>query len=64
MEHRTGIRGEKLKIFLPAMCFYWLDGPWKGQWNKFGYDPTSDPSAKIYQTIDFRIRQGKNASYS
>ncbi|XP_045195557.1 general transcription factor 3C polypeptide 5-like [Mercenaria mercenaria] len=57
MEHRTGIRSEKLKIFLPAMCFYWLDGPWRGQWNKFGYDPTKTPASKIYQTIDFRIRQ-------
>ncbi|XP_060572664.1 general transcription factor 3C polypeptide 5-like [Ruditapes philippinarum] len=57
MEDKTGIRSDKLKIFLPAMCFYWLDGPWRGQWNKFGFDPTKEVSAKIYQTIDFRVRQ-------
>ncbi|KAH3795020.1 hypothetical protein DPMN_148565 [Dreissena polymorpha] len=59
LEHVTGVSSIKLKVFLPALCFYWLDGPWRGQWNRFGFDPTAQPSAKIYQTIDFRIRQVK-----
>ncbi|XP_052788655.1 general transcription factor 3C polypeptide 5-like [Mya arenaria] len=57
LEHKTGTSIMKLKSYLPAMAFYWLDGPWRAQWNKFGFDPTKNPSAKIYQTIDFRIRQ-------
>ncbi|KAL4219697.1 General transcription factor 3C polypeptide 5 [Mactra antiquata] len=56
IKHLVGDK-QHLKIFLPAMCFYWLDGPWRAQWNIFGFDPTSDPSAKLYQTVDFRIRQ-------
>ena len=59
IETVSGIPGMKLKFYLPAMCFYWLDGPWRGQWNRFGYNPTTIPEAKIYQTVDFRFRQCK-----
>ena len=50
-----------MKMILPALCFYWLDGPWRAQWNKFGFDPTKNASAKIYQTLDFRVRTCKSS---
>ena len=53
---RLNCGSDHLKICLPAVCFYWLDGPWRAQWNKFGFDPTKNIEAKIYQTVDFRIR--------
>ena len=59
IQQRTGYSSDKLKMCLPALCFYWLDGPWRAQWNKFGYDPTKCIKAKIYQTLDFRIRAGE-----
>ena len=59
IEQRLGYSKDKLKMVLPALCYYWLDGPWRAQWNKFGFDPTKNVEAKIYQTLDFRIRQCK-----
>jgi hypothetical protein len=32
-------------------------GPWRCLWVRFGYYPCADPHAKMYQTLDFRLRQ-------
>ena len=42
------------------MAFYYTNGPWRCLWTKYGYDPRKHPEAKMYQTIDYRKRQGKN----
>ncbi|KAK2155681.1 hypothetical protein LSH36_233g01012 [Paralvinella palmiformis] len=45
-----------LKTILPAVAYYMLTGPWRRVWIRFGYDPRTEPGAKIYQVVDFRIK--------
>ncbi|XP_064649634.1 general transcription factor 3C polypeptide 5-like [Lineus longissimus] len=47
----------KLKFYLPFVAYYYLTGPWRAMWVRYGYDPKTDKTAKRLQTIDFRIRQ-------
>ncbi|KAF5300326.1 hypothetical protein FQA39_LY11183 [Lamprigera yunnana] len=54
--HQSGIRNDRLKILLPAVAYYCLNGPWRIMWCKYGYDPTKDPNSRIYQSFDFRVR--------
>ncbi|KAL3870884.1 hypothetical protein ACJMK2_038915 [Sinanodonta woodiana] len=54
---RVSFRPDRLKYILPIVAYYYLDGPWRCQWVKIGYDPSKDPSSKIYQTIDYRVKQ-------
>ncbi|XP_021356704.1 general transcription factor 3C polypeptide 5-like isoform X2 [Mizuhopecten yessoensis] len=49
---------KKLKYLLPLTGFYYLSGPWRCLWCKFGFDPIENPEAKMFQTVDFRKRQG------
>ncbi|XP_066955131.1 general transcription factor 3C polypeptide 5 isoform X1 [Macrobrachium rosenbergii] len=48
---------DKLKYLLPTLSYYFHTGPWRNLWVRFGYDPRKDPTAWIYQTFDYRIRQ-------
>eukprot|EP00795_Rhopilema_esculentum_P010544 gene10544-19273_t len=57
----TEIKNERLKQLLPYVAFYWLNGPWRALWNRFGYDPRKLPEAKIYQICDFRVRDKKDS---
>lgn len=52
----TGFTVEQLKHILPKVAYYYLNGPWRVMWIRFGYNPKKDPNAKIYQTLDIRIR--------
>lgn len=52
----TGQSLERLKFMLPTLAYYFTSGPWRNQWVRFGYDPRNDPSAAIYQTLDYRVR--------
>jgi len=54
---RLGYSSDKLKYLLPTQSFYFHTGPWRNLWIVFGYDPRKDPTAWIYQTFDYRIRQ-------
>eukprot|EP00794_Sanderia_malayensis_P015747 gene15747-17336_t len=47
---------ERMKQLLSYVAFYWLNGPWRALWNRFGYDPRKHPDSKIYQICDFRVR--------
>jgi len=47
---------ERLKFMLPALAYYFTTGPWRNQWVRFGYDPRTDPTAAMYQTLDYRVR--------
>ncbi|CAG5131466.1 unnamed protein product, partial [Candidula unifasciata] len=49
-----------LKYLLPLVSYYFINGPWKNLWCKFGYDPRKDRQAKIYQTLDYRVRSMAN----
>ncbi|XP_074655257.1 general transcription factor 3C polypeptide 5-like isoform X2 [Tubulanus polymorphus] len=46
-----------MKFIMPLVSYFMCTGPWRMMWIRHGYDPRKDPSAKIYQTIDFRFRQ-------
>ncbi|XP_014666071.1 PREDICTED: general transcription factor 3C polypeptide 5-like [Priapulus caudatus] len=51
------IDNSRLKTILPLFAYYFLTGPWRSLWVRIGYDPRKDPTAKKYQTLDFRVRQ-------
>ncbi|XP_071442743.1 general transcription factor 3C polypeptide 5 [Hetaerina americana] len=53
----TKLSQDKLKYLLPSVAYYFVNGPWRGTWTRFGYDPTVNPSARQYQTLDFRLRR-------
>lgn len=52
----TKFTSEQLKVLLPAVAYYFTTGPWRIMWIRLGYDPRKDPSSRVYQTLDYRIR--------
>ncbi|XP_069699297.1 general transcription factor 3C polypeptide 5 isoform X4 [Periplaneta americana] len=52
----TKYSSDQLKYLLPAVAYYFVTGPWRIMWVRFGYDPRKDPNALKYQTLDYRIR--------
>lgn len=52
----TRLNHDQLKYLLPAVAYYFATGPFRVMWVRFGYDPRKDPSSRIYQTLDYRIR--------
>lgn len=54
--YKTKFSSQQLKILLPAVSYYFVNGPWKILWVKLGYDPRNDISARIYQILDYRVR--------
>jgi general transcription factor 3C polypeptide 5 (transcription factor C subunit 1) len=48
---------DQLKHILPFVGYFWVTGPWRALWARFGYDPRRDPTAKVYQLVDYRVRQ-------
>jgi len=48
-----------LSAALPALAYFFNSGPWRSTWVRFGYDPRTDPHAKIYQTLDVRVPRNK-----
>ena len=45
------MKRDRLNKLLPFFAFYWLNGPWRALWNKYGYDPRQDPGGKVYEFI-------------
>ncbi|XP_072936997.1 general transcription factor 3C polypeptide 5 [Epargyreus clarus] len=56
VRYQTKIKIATLKIVMPCLALYMKNGPWRMLWVKFGYDPRKEPGARIYQTLDFRLR--------
>ncbi|XP_034231129.1 general transcription factor 3C polypeptide 5 [Thrips palmi] len=54
---KTKFSNDQLKFLLPSVAFYFVTGPWRVMWVRFGYDPRKDPSSRIYQTLDYRLRR-------
>ena len=52
----TKYSSEQLKYLLPSVAYYFVTGPWRIMWVRFGYDPRSEPSAIKYQSLDYRVR--------
>nr|XP_022327588.1 general transcription factor 3C polypeptide 5-like isoform X1 [Crassostrea virginica]XP_022327589.1 general transcription factor 3C polypeptide 5-like isoform X1 [Crassostrea virginica]XP_022327590.1 general transcription factor 3C polypeptide 5-like isoform X1 [Crassostrea virginica]XP_022327591.1 general transcription factor 3C polypeptide 5-like isoform X2 [Crassostrea virginica] len=61
LNHNYTGKLDKLKYLLPMFAFYYLNGPWRCMWVKFGYDPRAHPEAKAYQVVDYRARQNSPA---
>merc|ERR1712013_886823 len=59
--HLNNINLDRLKKVIQYFSYYWLSGPWRTMWCRFGYDPRTDPKAKVYQMIDFRVRDSKES---
>lgn len=59
--HLTSASQERMKQLLASIAYYWLNGPWRTLWTRIGYDPRKDPSAKIYQMVDFRVGSRRGA---
>lgn len=59
---KTALKGslqlseEDVRYLLPSMAFYYLNGPWRGTWVRFGYDPRHLFESRYYQLLDFRVR--------
>lgn len=53
-----------IKFMLPKIAYYFVNGPFRCMWIRFGYDPRVQKDSKIYQTLDFRVKQvyAKNMS--
>ncbi|ELU15400.1 hypothetical protein CAPTEDRAFT_224553 [Capitella teleta] len=60
--HELKVSPHHLKLLLPTVAYYWLTGPWRTMWTAFGFDPRTDSSSKLLQTIDYRLRTGAHVS--
>ena len=45
-----------LKRIIHHVAYFFCNGPWNRCWVKYGYDPRTDPKAKISQIVDYRVR--------
>lgn len=52
------VNTEALKKFLPCVACYFVNGPWRLLWCRYGFDPHTNFSARRYQMIDFRMPRG------
>lgn len=53
-----------IKYILPAVAYYYINGPFRCLWVRFGFDPKHNKLSKIYQTLDFRIKHAYNRNKS
>jgi general transcription factor 3C polypeptide 5 (transcription factor C subunit 1) len=52
----TKYSSAQLRYLLPAVAYYFVTGPWRVMWVRFGYDPRLDAASLKYQTLDYRLR--------
>lgn len=52
----TKLSSDTLRNILVNLAYQYMNGPWRLLWIKLGYDPRKDPQSRIYQIIDFRVR--------
>jgi general transcription factor 3C polypeptide 5 (transcription factor C subunit 1) len=45
--YHLGDKAKRVKYLLPCVAYYWIGGPWRTFWTKFGYDPRKNPAAKM-----------------
>jgi general transcription factor 3C polypeptide 5 (transcription factor C subunit 1) len=39
---------------MPAVAYFFIDGPWRCCWVRYGYDPRNNSDSKIYQVVEMR----------
>jgi len=44
----------KVSAAIRQVAFFFLDGPWRNAYVRFGFDPRKEPEARIFQMLDFR----------
>ena len=54
--YRLGCLRQDIRHLLTSCAFYYNNGPFRGMWVRFGYDPKKHPESKVYQTLDFRLK--------
>lgn len=52
----TKCRNTKLKYLLPIFAYCYINGPFRNLWVRYGYNPKTDKTSKIYQSIECRFR--------
>ena len=48
---------EHRRYVLPVIAFRYSNGPWRKMWCRMGFDPTTEPTMRRLQVVDFRIHQ-------
>lgn len=54
-DYNIKISDWKLGKTIRKFAYFFLDGPWRSTYVRFGYDPRTDPEARHWQMIDFRL---------
>ncbi len=44
-----------LRQRLPLVAFYYISGPWRTCWVRYGFDPRLDSSTRFFQVLDLRL---------
>ncbi|CAN0319329.1 unnamed protein product, partial [Laminaria digitata] len=44
-----------LRDLVPAVAYYYCNGPWRSRWVKFGFRPEDHPSSRFDQLLEFRL---------
>lgn len=55
--YETKIPPLRLRKLAPRFAYYYVSGPWKWTWVRYGYDVRKDFYSRYYQTLDFRVRR-------
>ncbi|KAF4513814.1 UNVERIFIED_CONTAM: hypothetical protein B566_EDAN015877 [Ephemera danica] len=48
-----------MTYLLPCVAYYFMSGPWRLLWVRFGYNPRENPAARFYQLVDYRVQSLK-----
>eukprot|EP00903_Cladosiphon_okamuranus_P011426 g10767.t1 len=44
-----------IRDLVPAVAYYYCNGPWRSRWVRFGYRPEDHPSDRFEQLLEFRV---------
>jgi general transcription factor 3C polypeptide 5 (transcription factor C subunit 1) len=53
---KEGLQHAFLEL-LRVVAYNMSNGPWRGLWVRYGYDPSLDPVARFYQALDVRWKE-------
>lgn len=45
---------------MPSVAYFFMDGPWRCCWVRYGYDPRQDSTGKLYQVVEMRAARVQN----
>lgn len=54
--YESKISHDKMKAILPHVAYYYVTGPWRTMYVRYGYDPRKEFSSRFHQTFDYRVR--------